>query len=96
MEHTDNKLDIALDVNSDDEELKNIIEKRNEFFVTLYKDVNKKVEEDDEDKDRDLEKDDDDEETDGDDDDDAPDGDNDDKDNETDGDNDDKNDDEKD
>ncbi|GJY04782.1 hypothetical protein Tco_0370722 [Tanacetum coccineum] len=34
MEDTDNKLDTA----SDDEELKNIIEKRNELFVTLYKD----------------------------------------------------------
>ncbi|GKA65974.1 hypothetical protein Tco_0765681 [Tanacetum coccineum] len=63
MEDTDNKLDISLAVNSDDEELKNIIEKRNELFVTLFKDVNKKVEEDDEDKDMDLEKDDDDEET---------------------------------
>ncbi|GKG44348.1 hypothetical protein Tco_0485786, partial [Tanacetum coccineum] len=54
MEDTDNKLDIALAVNSDDEELKNIIEKRNELFVTLFKDVNKKVEKDDEDKDRDF------------------------------------------
>ncbi|GKB98136.1 hypothetical protein Tco_0984273 [Tanacetum coccineum] len=91
MEDTDNKLDIALDVNSDDEELKNIIEKRNEFFVTLYKDVNKKVEEDDEDKDRDLEKDDDDEETDGDDDDDETDRDNDDKDDDDKDENNDKN-----
>ncbi|GJY81145.1 hypothetical protein Tco_0493896 [Tanacetum coccineum] len=33
MEDTDNKLDTA----SDDEELKNIIKKRNELFVTLYK-----------------------------------------------------------
>ncbi|GKB52007.1 hypothetical protein Tco_0902760, partial [Tanacetum coccineum] len=66
------------------EELRNIIEKKNEVFVTLYKD-------------KDLEKYDDDEETDGDDDDDAPDGDNDDKDDdETDGHNDDKDDDEKD
>ncbi|GJS80759.1 hypothetical protein Tco_0730640 [Tanacetum coccineum] len=79
MEDTDNKLDIALEINSDDEDLKNIIEKRNEIFVTLYKDLNKKVKEDNEDKDKDLEKDDyDDEETDGeDDDDDAPDGNND-------------------
>ncbi|GJU22507.1 hypothetical protein Tco_1155849 [Tanacetum coccineum] len=38
MEDTDNKLDTALAINSDDEELKNIIEKRNELFVTLYKD----------------------------------------------------------
>ncbi|GJU21690.1 hypothetical protein Tco_1155032 [Tanacetum coccineum] len=38
MEDTDNKLDIALTINSDDEELKNIIEKRNELFNTLYKD----------------------------------------------------------
>ncbi|GKC64396.1 hypothetical protein Tco_1096994, partial [Tanacetum coccineum] len=38
MEDTDNKLDIALAINSDDEELKNIIEKRNELFNTLYKD----------------------------------------------------------
>nr|GEZ30528.1 hypothetical protein [Tanacetum cinerariifolium] len=69
MKDIDIKLDIALVVNSDDEELKTIIEKRNEFYVTLSKDVNKKVEEDDEDKDKDLEKDDDDEDTDGDDDD---------------------------
>ncbi|GKC15787.1 hypothetical protein Tco_1012569, partial [Tanacetum coccineum] len=98
MEDIDNKLDIDLAVNSDDEELKNIIEKRNEFFVTLYKDVNKNVKEDDEDKDRDLEKDDDDKEKNVDDDDnDVPDRDNDDKDDdETDGDNDDKNDDDKD
>nr|GEV34174.1 ulp1 protease family, C-terminal catalytic domain-containing protein [Tanacetum cinerariifolium] len=68
MKDIDIKLDIALVVNSNDEELKNIIEKRNEFYVTLYKDVNKKVKEDDEDKDKDLEKDDY-EDTDGDDDD---------------------------
>ncbi|GKB08869.1 hypothetical protein Tco_0837181 [Tanacetum coccineum] len=66
MEDTDNKLDKALAINSDDEELKNIIKKRNELFNTLYKDNE--------------EKDDDDEETDRGDDDDAPDGDNDDKD----------------
>ncbi|GKD92501.1 hypothetical protein Tco_1372338, partial [Tanacetum coccineum] len=76
----DYKLDIALEINSNDEDLKNIIEKRNEIFVTLYKDLNKKVAKDDKDKDKDLEKDDydDDEETYGDDDnDDAPDGNND-------------------
>ncbi|GJV98889.1 hypothetical protein Tco_1554141 [Tanacetum coccineum] len=68
----------------DNEELRNIIEKKNELFVTLYKY-------------KDLEKDDDDEETDEDDDDDASDGDNDDKDDdETDGHNDDKDDDDKD
>ncbi|GKD72586.1 hypothetical protein Tco_1330868 [Tanacetum coccineum] len=66
MEDIDNKLDKALAINSDDEELKNIIKKRNELFNTLYKDNE--------------EKDDDDEETDRGDDDDAPDGDNDDKD----------------
>ncbi|GKC08762.1 hypothetical protein Tco_1000372 [Tanacetum coccineum] len=38
MDDTDNKLDIALAINSDDEELKNIIEKRNELFVILYRD----------------------------------------------------------
>ncbi|GJY85503.1 hypothetical protein Tco_0499529 [Tanacetum coccineum] len=103
MEDTDNKLDIALAINSDDEELKNIIEKRNKLFNTLYKDneeLRNIIEKKNEVfvtlyKDKDLEKDDDDEETDGDDDDDAPDGDNDDKDDdETDGHNDDKDDDE--
>nr|GEZ08021.1 hypothetical protein [Tanacetum cinerariifolium] len=69
-EDTDNKLDISLEVNSNDEELKTIIEKRNEIFVTFYNDLNKKVEEHDEDKDMDLEKDDDDDETDDKDDDD--------------------------
>ncbi|GKG16073.1 hypothetical protein Tco_0358396 [Tanacetum coccineum] len=84
MEDTDNKLDIALAINSDDEELKNIIEKRNKLFNTLYKDneeLRNIIEKKNEVfvtlyKDKDLEKDDDDEETDGDDDDDAPDGDN--------------------
>ncbi|GJS18939.1 hypothetical protein Tco_0413411 [Tanacetum coccineum] len=38
MEDTYNKLDIALAINSNDDELKNIIKKRNELFVTLYKD----------------------------------------------------------
>ncbi|GKD64242.1 hypothetical protein Tco_1306350, partial [Tanacetum coccineum] len=38
MEDTDNKLDIALAINYDDEELKNIIGKRNELFVTVYRD----------------------------------------------------------
>ncbi|GJU77037.1 hypothetical protein Tco_1274107 [Tanacetum coccineum] len=38
MEDTNNKLDIALAINSDDKELTNIIEKRNELFNTLYKD----------------------------------------------------------
>ncbi|GKE78066.1 hypothetical protein Tco_1544186 [Tanacetum coccineum] len=33
MEDTDNKLDIALEINSNDEDLKNIIEKRNEIFI---------------------------------------------------------------
>ncbi|GJW19136.1 hypothetical protein Tco_0026572 [Tanacetum coccineum] len=100
MEDTDNKLDIALAINYDDEELKNIIGKRNELFVTVYRDEEelRNIQEDDEDKDRDLEKNDDEEETDGDDDDDdAPNGDNDDKDDdETDGHNDDKDDDDKD
>ncbi|GJZ64098.1 hypothetical protein Tco_0620519 [Tanacetum coccineum] len=54
----------------DNEALRNIIEKRNELFVTLYKDGNKKVKEDDKNKDGDLEKDDDDEEIYGDNDDD--------------------------
>ncbi|GKE14066.1 hypothetical protein Tco_1421643, partial [Tanacetum coccineum] len=38
MADTDNKLDIALAINSGDKELKNIIEKRNKLFNTLYKD----------------------------------------------------------